>query len=522
MGAKKKLAWAAGFLILILTGDHSPTPPTQFSLTGWEPHANLGKSNAAIQARVADTYGKLPLSFAANQGQWDSQVKFLSLGPGYTLFLTPGEAVLSLSKPGEPNTSVEGSTEPDAEHSQPTAPALIRMQLVGANTTPQIMGLEELPGESNYFVGNDPTKWRTNMPTYAKVKYEDVYTGVDLVYYGNQRQLEYDFIVAPGKDPAVIKLGFEGVSKLELETNGDLVLYTVGAQVRQRKPLIYQEVKGVKQEIIGSYVLKGRHQVGFQISNYDASRPLVIDPTVVYFDKTGAISVVDITVDADGNAYVTGPASVTFPIVNPLQPNHGGGGGDAFVAKLDPSGSAFVYSTFLGGSGDDGGRSIAVDADGNTYVAGTTCSTNFPTAKALQQASGGPCDAFVAKLNPSGSELLYSTYLGGSLAERADGIAVDGNGNAYVVGATTSTDFNTAFPLQPGFGGGGQDVFVAKLDPAGLVYSTYLGGSGLEFEGDIAVDANGNAYVSGSTRSTDFPTANPLQPAFSGGSQDAF
>ena len=479
--------------------------------------SSAAKTPVANKPQVVEAYGKLPLSFEANQGQTDSRVNFLSRGSGYTLFLSPTEAVLALRKPSAPEV---GKVENNGDAEE----AVLRMKLVGANPSPRVSGLEELPSRSNYFIGNDPKNWRTNVPHYAKVQYKDVYPGVDLVYYGNQRQLEYDLVVAPGTDPGAIQLAFEGEENLEIDAQGDLVLDSAGGQVRLHKPLVYQQVEGVRREISGSYVLTGVRQVGFRVGAYDAGKPLVIDPVLSYSTYLGGIGVgFAIAVDASGNAYVTGfTGSTDFPTASPIQPTFGGGG-DAFVMKLNAAGNDLVYSTYLGGSGTDTGNGIAVDSSGNAYVTGRTDSTDFPTASPIQPAHGGGTpfrDAFVTKLNAAGSALVYSTYLGGSGREEGNEIGVDAAGNAYVTGFTFSTDFPTASPIQPALGSSFEvDAFVTKLNATGsaLVYSTYLGGSRSENGNDIAVDASGNAYVTGFTRSTDFPTVSPIQAANAGG-----
>ena len=434
----------------------------------------------ATKQRVVETYGRLPLSFEANQGQTDSQVKFLSRGSRYRLFLTPTEAVLSLSSPQSSQRAQRKSSNFLSAFSASSAVndpnpkfVALRMKLVGANPHPQVEGLEELPGKSKYFLGNDPSKWRTNVPHYAKVQYKDVYPGVDLVYYGNQRQLKYDLIVAPGADPEAIQLAFEGEENLEIDAQGDLVLDSDGGQVRLHKPLVYQEVAGVRREISGAYVLNGGGQVSFQVAAYHASQPLIIDPVLsysTYLGGSGTDQGSAIAVDASGNAYVTGSTSSTdFPTASPFQPNKGGGFNDAFVTKLNAAGSGLVYSTYLGGgssdsSANDSGLDIAVDTSGNAYVTGGTESTDFPTASPIQpNKSGGATDAFVTKLNAAGSALAYSTYLGGSgLFATGNSIAVDTSGNAYVTGFTESTDFPTASPFQS-INAGDRDAFIAKI-----------------------------------------------------------
>jgi hypothetical protein len=822
------------------------------------------------EARVRASYGRLPLSFEANAGQTDPRVQFLAHGPGYTLFLTPTEAVLALSQPapagGLPATPRAGPLDRRGAAAGPPVAAdtaVVRMQIHGGSAAPRAAGLEELPGTVNYLLGNDRGRWHTDIATHARVEYRGVYPGIDLAYYGNQQRLEYDFVVAPGADPGAIRLGYAGADRPATDGQGDLVLHTAGGDLVQHRPLLYQEVNGVRHEVSGGYVVRGQ-EVGFRVGGYDAGRPLIIDPVLsysTYLGGSGEDYGYGIAVDAAGNAYVTGKTtSVNFPTANPSQPANGGGT-DAFVAKLNASGSALVYSTYLGGSGGDAGLGIAVDAAGNAYVTGSTTSTNFPTANPLQPAlgsyspafkstngggnwsasgtglpnsvtittlaidpltpstlyagtdasgvfkstnggsswsavntglptnlgitalaidpltpstlyagtstwpyggvyksingggnwsaagldglyvtalavdpatpatlyagtwlggafkstdggsswsdidnglpytgfggssvtalalnpvtpstlyvgvdyldlngygdvqdfygvfmstdgggswsqslfsftpvsalavdpvtpstlyaskslsagnfravykstnsgstwkvsdtglpdyvaiatlvidpgtpatlyaatsttwpSGGvyksingggnwsatsldnlsvtalavnpvtpstlyagvyssfpTSNAFVAELNASGSALVYSTYLGGGGRDVGSGIAVDGSGNAYVTGSTTSFNFPTANPLQPA-NGGGPDAFVAKLNAGGsaLVYSTYLGGSGDDGGSGIAVDGAGNAYVTGATTSTNFPTANPLQPTYGGGYFDAF
>ncbi len=478
---------------------------------------------AADQTKLEQSYGKLLLSFEANQGQRNAQVKFLARGPGYALFLTPTEAVLSLKKPTAQHKAARKTPAP----SEAVGGTVLRMRLVGANPTPRVIGQEELPGKVNYLLGKDPSKWRTGVPTYAKVKYEAVYPGVDLLYYGNQRQLEYDLVLAPGADPHTLTLSFEGADRLEIDTRGELVLHTVGGDLRMHKPLIYQEVAGVRQPIGGGYVRKNERQVGFQVAAYERARPLVIDPVLVYSTYLGGSGYDDgigIAVDDSGQAYVTGfTGSTDFPIQNPLQSAFGGGFTDAFVAKLNRAGSQLVYSTYLGGNDDDFGGGIAVDHFGQAYVTGHTLSTDFPIQNPLQSTLGGFEDAFVAKLNRAGSQLVYSTFLGGTDLDRGLGIAVDHSGQTYVTGFTGSSDFPIQNPLQSVFGGGIFDAFVAKLNRAGsqLVYSTYLGGTSLDSGRGLAVDRFGQAYVTGETGSTDFPTQNPLQPTL-GGFGDAF
>ncbi|MGH9784500.1 MAG: SBBP repeat-containing protein, partial [Terriglobia bacterium] len=400
----------------------------------------------AARLKVQESYGKLPLSFEANQGQTDSRVQFLSRGHGYSLFLTPTESVLTLRGPAEAGSAGSQTVPRAVKTAAPSSnrSAVLRMKLLGANPAPQATGLEELPGKSNYFLGNDPKQWRTNVPNYGKVRFAGVYPGVDLVYYGNQRQLEYDFVVAPGADPSAIRLGFAGAERLEIDPQGELALETPAGEVRWHKPVVYQEVGGVRQMVDGHYVRKGEETVGFEIASYDPRHPLIIDPVLIYSTYLGGSAFdagVGIAVDSSGSAYVTGETdSTNFPTTaGAFQAGCGVsifGCIDAFVTKLNAAGNALVYSTYLGGSENDVGHAIAVDAGGNAYITGLSNSPNFPVAKAFQSAfkGGEGNDVIVVKVNAAGNALAYSTYLGGSKNEESRGIAVDAAGNATITG----------------------------------------------------------------------------------------
>jgi Beta-propeller repeat len=408
---RRRWGWSrgAGLLGLIgllgLLGWATSTPQAQDLLQ--QPSQSPQALEPSRHVTRPGPYGQLPLSFEANQGQTDGQVQFLARGQGYTLFLTAREAVFTFSSPAAPGQPPTGRV-PKTREGQDTPNAgrtVVRMQLLGANPTPQVVGLEELPGKVNYVRGNDPQQWLTHMPTYAKVHYTAVYPGVDLVYYGHSRQLEYDFLVAPGADPTAITLGFAGVDRVDVDAQGDLVLTTASGPLRFQKPVIYQQEDGRRHAIAGGYVRKGLHQVGFHVAAYDLARPLVIDPVLsyaTYLGGSGGEAGSGIAVDAKGHAYVTGQTfSSDFPTVHPLQPTFGGDI-DAFVAKLTADGAALVYATYLGGSG--GG--IAVDAVGAAYVTGGTFSSDFPTVHPLQPVLSGISDAFVAKLAGSLFECL--------------------------------------------------------------------------------------------------------------------
>jgi uncharacterized protein (TIGR03437 family) len=523
---------------------------------------------ASASARAGD-YGKLPLSFEANQGQTDGRVQFLSRGRNQTLFLTSTEAVLRSKQ------------------------EVFRMKLAGSNPASKAEGAEPQIARSNYFTGNDPAKWRTGIPNYGRVRFSDVYPGIDLVYYGKDGRLEYDWIVKPGADPSKIRLRFEGVQKMRVDANGDLVLETPGGEVREKKPVIRQAVK----EIRGRYVVRGR-EVAFDVAEYDAAEALVIDPVVVYSSYLGG-SARDqanaIAADGAGNAYITGQTSSSdFPTVNAEQGKLTGSS-NVFVSKLSADGSQLIYSTFLGGTNTDIATGIAVDSAGNALVTGWTESTDFPVLNAYQGQYSSKIlsyNSFVTKLNPAGNGLVFSTYLGGDTTDTANGIAVDATGSAYITGGTDSTDFPTtpnaiqggpntdsrgfvfltkmsgsgalvystflnsgdldgiasepqgvaadasgnayvtgytnqkdfilANALQSTYAGS-QGIFVAKINPSGsaFVYSTYLDGSGMDQANAIAADSGGNAYVTGSTTSADFPTVKAVQAKY-GGDGDAF
>ena len=481
-------------------------------------HAQLA---GPAQSRLIANYGKLPLRFEANRGQTDSRVQFVSRGSGYTLFLTSGEAVLTLAKPAAKQNSqdhVLGSARDGASRQ-----AVVRLQLSGANPQPAVTQEDELPTRSNYFIGSDPAKWRTNVPNYGRVRYHNVYPGVDLVYYGNQGQLEHDFVVAPGTDPRVVTLVVRGARRLQLESSGDLAVHTTGGDLRLLKPEIYQVVDGARRKIPGKYWLEGGNKVGFQIASFDRRRQLVIDPVLLYstyLGGNGRDGAGGIAVDSSGNAFVVGETmSTNFPTTTGAYQTALAGSANVLVTKLNATGTALVYSTYLGGTGAvNNGRAIALDSSGDAYVTGVTSSTNFPTTNGAYQTTyagtTNTYNAFVTKLNPDGSALVYSTFLGGGGGEgdQGYGITVDSSGSAYITGNTQSSNFPTTAGAFQTTLAGYEDAFVTKVNPAGsaLVYSTYLGGSTDSIDGtsgsSIAVDSSGNAFVTGGTGSPSFPT----------------
>ncbi len=496
----------------------------------------LARPQPLIPARVvAPDYKTLPVYFEENRGQTDPRVRFLARGRGYTIFLTGQGSVLTLRQPAASRRpAAKSSTSPRTEVNFTTAS--VTMNLVGARPDAQVEGIDPLLGRVNYFIGNDPAKWRSGVRTYARVKYRSVYQGIDLVYYGSPQALEYDLITAPGADPGAIKIEFQGADNMRLDKAGDLVIGTAAGNLTMRKPRVYQDTgSGAQREIGGRFVLSGQSRVGFQVASYDHSKALVIDPVLFLAYSTylgGSINDAGfaIAVDSHGSAYATGKAqSADFPTKNAFQSSRKKAG-NAFVTKFSADGRSLVYSTYLGGSGagfGDGGTGIAVDSSGSAYVTGATDSADFPTKNAFQSSPKSHTSAFVTKFSADGGSLIYSTYLGGSGAfpgDNAAGIAVDSSGSAYVTGSTNSADFPTKNPFQSSLKGSFRNAFVTKFSADGrsLVYSTYLGGSTQDMANAIAVDAGGSAYVTGSTNSADFPTKNPFQSSLKGSVTNGF
>jgi hypothetical protein len=501
--------------------------------------AGFPKAQPRSNAQWAHLYAALPLSFEANQGQTDPSVSYLSRGRGFALFLTDHEAVLTLKNP----SSAAGGQKP------PDSAGALRLQLVGANPHAAVTGRDELPGKANYFLGSDPSKWRSNIPTYAKVRYESVYPGVDLVYYGTQGgELEYDFVVAPGADPKPIALGIEmpGRAPLRINAEGDLVVPLPNGDVQLHKPVVYQIDPAEASATSGSsahtrhtskveshYALDAQNRVHFELGPYDHTRLLIIDPVLVYatyLGGSGGDVGYAITVDTNLDAYIAGVTnSSDFPTAGAAFQSAYGGNGDAFVTKINSYGTKLIFSTYLGGKGSDAATALAV-SNGNIFVTGYTASTNFPIKSPVTNTEpfqmtygGGASDAFVTELNATGNALVYSSYLGGSGADVGQGIAADSPGNAYVTGYTQSADFpHTANALQPSINGS-QDAFVTKVNLTGeaLLYSSFLGGSEADVAQAIQIDSTGDMYITGYTFSTDFPMQAPLQKTNAGGA-DAF
>jgi hypothetical protein len=464
---------------------------------------------------VETKYAALPLTFEKNVGQVDGAVQFLVRGPGHSTFLAAGGEVTVVGPAG--GTAAKS--------------AALRIRLQGGRADAPARGIAPLSGRINYLKGADQSGWRSAVPAFSKIAYDDVYPGIDLVYYGNQRRLEYDFVVAPGADPDQIRLDVAGADSLEILANGDLVASVGGRDIVQRKPVVYQNIAGRRREVAGAYVRKGKSQIAFEIGEYDRSRELVIDPILLYstFLGGGAVDAYEgspfgIAVDQSGSVYVTGLThSIDFPTTPGAFDSTRNGDADVFVTKLNPEGSAMEYSTYIGGSQFDASKGIAIDAAGNAYVTGYTNSSDFPATQGAwdTQMSGGP-DAFVLKLDAFGA-LRYSTFLGGSSYDLAYGIVVDADGRASVTGYTFPGG-PVSFPTRAGAvdttHNGEADVFVTTLyaDGSELLYSTFIGGSAVDVGQGLAIDGNGMLYVTGYTLSVNFPvTQGAWDTAYNGG-----
>ena len=466
-------------------------------------------SNAPLQQ-----FKQLPLNFEANTGQLDPSVAFAARGAGYALLLTADGPQLQLQYTQASDEKLAAGKLP------PIQTTTLRTQLVGGNREAKISGESPIASTSHYLTGSSKANWHTDVPHYSRVRYSAVYPGIDLVYHGDQQQMEYDFVVAPHRDPSTIAMRFDGSAAApRIDADGNLVIATAGGDLIQHKPVIYQLIDGQRRSIEGAYRVQGE-QVGFSVGTYDRDRELVIDPLLgykLYVPGINVLQATSIAVGADGSAYIGGYAPA-LPYVSQL-PLLGGIAAsvikyEAFVAKLNPAGNTMLYTTFLGGSQDDEITAIALDGSGNVVVAGYTRSNEFPLMNPVQATKGGYSDAFVAKIAADGKRLLYSTYLGGNSEDAATALALDAQGNIVVAGNTSSENFPVAGASDAVFKGG-QDLFVAKIAAVdgSLQYSGFIGGSSADDAAGITVDAAGNAYIVGSTSSRNYPTLNAFQTA---------
>ena len=479
------------------------------------------------QAALARMRG-LPLRFEPNRGQTSDAVKFLARFGTHTLFLTSDGAVVRLSG--------QGASEPSE--------SILRLRWLGVSDEAVVAGIEELPGKSNYLIGRDSTKWQTNVPNYAKVRYRDLYPGVDLLYYGDGGRLEYDLVVAPGAETDRLRLKVDGASSIGRDGDGNLELGVATGNLRLLAPVAYQESRDAsgqlnREHVDVDYEWTSDGEIHFRAGAYDRTRPLIIDPQITYssyIGGSGSDSGDNVVVDPSGAAYIVGwSRSLDFPLAAPFQ-SQNTSATMAVVVKMNPElpgAASMMYSTYLGGSsGNTVGRGIAINGAGQIFVGGDTSAPDFPVTTGAYQTTcrlnGAQCstDAFAVKLDATGAALLYGTYVGGSGTELGFDLAIDGSDHIFLTGPTGSSDFPmTAGAYQTTFAGGGTtfgDAFVAKLNPAGagagdLLYSTFLGGSGSETSWTIAADAAGDIYVGGNTTSSGFPTTpNAFSTTYSG------
>ncbi|MBF0316602.1 MAG: SBBP repeat-containing protein [Nitrospirae bacterium] len=495
--------------------------------------ASIGTTNdmTPLNARIVDNYGKLPVRFEQNEGQTLPSYNYVARGQGYTMFLKSDGIVMALIP------SMEKTTNNKRNH-QNTNPAkkhkvdVVSIKFAGNVKLPELTALDALEGKSNYLIGSSEEKWLSNVTAYRRIKYTGLYPGIDLVLYGNQQEIEYDFVVQPMADLKKIALKINGTISVKINNSGDIVMRTHGGEMLMRKPRIYQEIDGGKKPVNGTYVIKNNHTktitISFKVDDYNKRLPLVIDPVLQYSTYLGGSSgdqALAIAVDTLGYAYVTGKTiSLDFPIVNQYHNSYNGDYYDAFVSKFSRDGSSLIYSTYIGGNRDDEAKGITVDTNANTYITGSTYSQDFPIVNPFQTSLHGWVDAFVAKLSSDGTSLMYSTYFGGSGNDEANAIAVDSGGNAYITGYTYSTDLPVNNAYQSDIAGY-NDAFVTKFSTSGtyIPYSTYLGGTAEDEATSIAVDSNGSAYITGFTSSTNFPTTSgPFQAVHGGGTYDAF
>ncbi|MCS7025587.1 MAG: SBBP repeat-containing protein [Bryobacteraceae bacterium] len=466
-----------------------------------------GEISSQRNPRAYAELGKLPLYFEPNVGQADPAVRFISRGGGFTAFLTGKEVVL--------------------QNSKLTQPLLLRFSGAQAPLSGELE--ERLPGISNYFYGKDPTKWRTNIPHYQRARFRQIYPGIDVVFYSGSNRLEYDFIVAPHADPAVIGLSWEGADAVRLDDSGDLVLQTSRGEIRQRRPVVYQTISGKRVGIPCSYSLKRNGSVRFALAPWNRNYPLVIDPQIFYstfLGGSGEENVGGIAADPAGSVYVVGVTSSTnFPLLNPFQAAYGDRG-DGFVTKIAIGGGSLVYSTYLGGEFLDAVNAVTADSAGNAYLTGLTGSFGFPvTQNVFQRDFSGVQDAFVVKLSPFGNNLVFSTYLGTSdTFEAGLAIVLDRSNNPTVAGTTNSATFPVTEGAFDRSQNGGDDVFVTKFDSQGrqLIFSTFLGGSLRDTVASMTTDPAGDLYLAGTTSSPNFPVTPGAFDTTYNGVDDAF
>ncbi len=539
IGGKILVAALGLSLMSSMAGDsrQAANPGEQFNIN----KTAAGFLNDAVRPAVRN-FGEVPLSFIPNRGQVDERTLFYAVTSRYTLWMTKEGLVFDAAireRSGddlakkvamaagdiESVLRAEQSEDKPAEYRRDVS----RLIFVGANQNPNIVPLEPAEHRANYFIGRDPAKWHTDIPTSLAVLYKEIYPGIDLKVYGRESQIEYDWVVKPGACVADIRLEYRDVDASALDAEGNLIIKTQFGELAHHRPISYQRLEGRRVDVPSKFVKHGDKTFGFAVEPYEPTHDLVIDPILVYSTYLGGSGddfATGIAVDKTGAAYVVGHTSSTnFPLKGSFQ-NKNNGKSDVFVTKFSPLGKTLIYSTFLGGNDSDEAYGIALDNMAAAYITGMTNSYDFPVQDAYQESNRGYPDAFVTKLTPAGNALAYSTYLGGDLYDRGKAIDVDDTGAAYVTGWTGYIYFYwdpipNDFPLKNAFQstfGGGRDAFVTKLTPAGnaLAYSTYLGTSLTDEGRAIAVDSRGCAYVTGYTNSQEFPLQKPFQAKYRG------
>jgi hypothetical protein len=530
------LSWAVlvGGCVVLPPGGEPPKSEPTLATTSAE----------SSRVRASSLLGKLPLQFIKNEGQLDPNVAYYARGGASAVYFEQDGVYFSV-RTNEPTRATDVGVDSGSPHHD-----ALRLVALNASEHPRIVAEDLQPGKANHFVGKDSAAWKTNIPTFGAVVYEEVYPGIDLKFYGANRHMEYDVVVRPGADPSQIRFAIEGIHGFRLTEQGALEFALSRGAIVQHPPTAYQDVNGRRVEVPARFdVVRSSDQkatrvtYGFQLASYDTTRPLVIDPVLTYatyLGGLGADSGFSLALDPAGDIYLAmSTDSVSFPTTSGAFDETYNGGTDVVVAKLDAASGNLVYATYIGGSGDEPlgvstsvlvSTALTVDAAGNAYLAGVTSSPNLPTTPGSWDPSyNGGDDAFVVKLNPAGSALVYATYLGGTGHEAGRSIAIDGSGSVYVTGGTESSDFPTTLgALDSTFNNGvpgGTDAYVAKLssDGAQLVYSTFLGGADADDGFAVAVDATGNAYITGETTGSGFPaTPGAFDSSYNGGGIDAF
>jgi len=521
----KIAVFAAVTLVMAYSVSFSGQPYLSNSLT-------IQPNTAQIATTFLPLAGPHTVMFTENIGQWSESVRYRADGAGVTVWFTDDGVYSAFYRQSPPRRLLPGRDTTAGDEADPVNNQIdylmVKTSFVGAEPSLSVGPQGEVVSRANYFIGDDPSKWSVDIPSYGAIEIEEVYPGISLRYYGNRQSMEYDFLIAPGADPSLIQLRYDGIQSLSIDAGGDLIVSTDWGDIVEKQPVVSQKVGNIVNNIPAAFELRSDNSFGFRLEGtYYASLPLVIDPVLSFCTFQGGGSGdagYGTALDTAGNIYVTGAtASTDFPDTNAYQGTIAGGTWDAFVAKYSADYQTLLYSSYLGGTGSDYAYGIAIDDLGSPYLVGRTNSLDFPTVSPIMPADSGT-DAFVVKLSADGSSMTYGTYLAGSDADYGWDIALDGSNNAYVTGYTLSTNFPTALPIQ-GSSAGGFDAFVSKINSTGtaLSYSTYLGGSSTDIGQAITVDGSNRAYVTGYTLSTDFPKVNQFQNELTlTGHSDAF